>query len=74
MLRTIFTIGLFALLGLFALKLVFGIFGTLMALLGWLLVLAIKIAIIGLILYVIVRIVSPDTARRMREKWSGTGM
>lgn len=74
MLRTIFTIGLFALLGLFALKLVFGIFGTLMGLFGWLLVLAVKIAIIGLILYVIVRIVSPDTARRMREKWSGSGM
>ncbi len=74
MLRTIFTIGLFALLGLFALKLVFGIFGPLLALLTWLLFLAIKIAFIGLILYLVIRIVSPDTARRMREKWSGTSM
>ena len=71
MLRTIFTIGLFALLGLFALKLVFGVFGTLMALFGWLLVLAIKIAIIGAVIYLVIRIFSPDTARRMRERWSG---
>ena len=72
MLRTIFTIGLFALLGLFALKLAFGVFGTLLGLFGWLLVLAIKIAIIGAVIYFVIRIVSPDTARRMRERWSGT--
>lgn len=71
MLRTIFMIGLFALLGLFALKLAFGLFGflfvILIALLGW----AIKIAIVGLIVYFVIRIVSPDTAHRLRSKWSG---
>ena len=71
MLRTIFTIGLFALLGLFALKLVFGIMGPLFALFMMLLVLAIKIAIFGALIYLVIRIASPDTARRMRERWSG---
>ncbi len=71
MLRTIFTIGLFALLGLFALKLVFGIMGPLFALFLLLLGMAIKIAIIGAIIYFVIRLASPDTARRMRERWSG---
>jgi uncharacterized BrkB/YihY/UPF0761 family membrane protein len=71
MLRTIFMIGVFALLGLFALKLVFGIFGALFGLFIWLLVLALKIAIVGLVIYVVIRIFSPDTARKMRERWSG---
>jgi hypothetical protein len=71
MLRTIFMIGVFALLGLFALKLVFGIFGVLLGLFFALLMLALKIALIGLVVYVVIRIFSPDTARRMRERWSG---
>ena len=71
MLRTIFTIGLFALLGLFALKLVFGIMGPLFALFIWLLAMAIKVAIIGALIYLVIRLASPDTARRMRERWSG---
>jgi hypothetical protein len=70
MLRTIFTIGAFALLGLFALKFLFGVFGVALALLLTLLVLAVKIAIVGLVVYVVVSIFSPDTARRWREKWS----
>jgi hypothetical protein len=37
MLRTVFTIGLFAVLGVIALRLVFGVFGTLMGLFLWLL-------------------------------------
>jgi hypothetical protein len=73
MLRTVFTIGLFALLGLFALKLVFGILPTVIGLLTALLFLAAKIALVGLAIYLLIRIFSPDTARRMRERWSGTG-
>jgi len=69
MLRTIFTIGLFAVLGLFALKLVFGVFGTLLGLffvlLGW----ALKIAVVGLVIYLVIRVVSPDTAGRIRERF-----
>lgn len=71
MLRTIFTIGLFALLGLFALKLFFGVFGVVLGIFLWLVIQALKIAAIGLVIYFIIRIVSPDTARRIREKWSG---
>ena len=71
MLRTILMIGLFAVLGLFALKMVFGILSGLFALFLVVLVWAVKIALVGLLIYFIVRVVSPDTARRLREKWSG---
>ena len=74
MFRTIFSIGLFAVLGLFALKFVFGIFGVVLGLFLWLFFAAIKIAIVGLVIYFIIRIVSPDTAARLRQKWSGSGM
>ena len=74
MLRTIFSIGLFAVLGLIALKFIFGIFGVAVGLFFWLLSKAIMIAVIGLVIYFIIRIVSPDTARRLRERWSGTTM
>jgi hypothetical protein len=50
MLRTIFMIGLFAILGLFALNIAFGLFKVLFALLIVLLAWAIKIAIIGLLI------------------------
>ncbi|MFL5575246.1 MAG: hypothetical protein ACJ79S_04690 [Gemmatimonadaceae bacterium] len=74
MLRTIFTIGLFAVLGFVALGFLFNIFTVLIGIALWLLALAIKIAIIGLVIYVIIRVVSPETARRMRERWSGSGL
>jgi uncharacterized BrkB/YihY/UPF0761 family membrane protein len=72
MIRTILALGFFAMLGLFALGFVFKIFGGLIGLLLWLLVLAVKIAIIGAIAYLVLRLVSPDTARRLREKFSGS--
>ena len=70
MLRTIFAVGVVALIGLFALKFAFGIFGGLFALLFWLVGLALRIAIIGLVIYFVISIVSPETARRIRERWS----
>jgi hypothetical protein len=73
MLRTIFMIGLFAIGGLFVLRLVFGLFGVVLGLFGGLIGLAIKIAIVGALIYLVIRIFSPDTARRLREKWSGKG-
>ncbi|MDQ6887395.1 MAG: hypothetical protein M3068_08885 [Gemmatimonadota bacterium] len=74
MFRTILSIGALALLGIFALQFVFGVFGFLVGLMLGLLGLAIKIAIIGFVIYLVIRIVSPDTARRMRERFSGSGM
>jgi hypothetical protein len=71
MLRTIFVIGLFAVGGLFLLKLVFGLFAVGFGLLGWLLAVAIRIAIVGGLIYLAIRIFSPDTARRLRDRWSG---
>jgi hypothetical protein len=71
MLRTIFMIGLFAIAGLFVLRLAFGLFAFGFGLLGWLFFFAIKVAIVGAIIYLIIRIFSPDTARRLRQKWSG---
>jgi hypothetical protein len=71
MLRTIFSIGLFAVLGLIALKFIFGIFGLAVGLFMFLLVAAVKIGLVALVLYLIIRIVSPDTATRLREKFSG---
>jgi hypothetical protein len=72
MLRTIFSIGLVAILGLIALKFIFGIFGLGVVLFLWLVKKAIAIAIIGLVIYLVIRVVSPETARRLRERWSGT--
>lgn len=72
MLRTIFMIGLFAIGGLFLLKLAFGVFGVFFALLLGLLGWAVKIAIIGAIIYLVIRVFSPETARKLREKWSGS--
>ncbi|MBL8981471.1 MAG: hypothetical protein JNL26_04770 [Gemmatimonadetes bacterium] len=72
MLRTIFTIGLFAIGGLFLLKVLFGVFAVFFALLISLLKMAIFVGLVGAGIYLVVRLLSPDTARRMREKWSGT--
>lgn len=71
MLRTIFSIGLFAILGLIALKFIFGIFGFAVGLFLWLFVIALKVALVVLVIYFIIRLVSPDTARKLRERWSG---
>ena len=74
MLRTIFSIGLFAVLGLIALKFIFGIFGVVVGLFVWLLFAAIKVALVGLVIYFLIRIISPATAQRLRERWSGSAM
>ena len=73
MLRTIFAVGALSLLGIFLLRFVFGIFAGLVGLALWLLFIAVKIALVGLVVYLIVRIVSPDTARLFRERWSAPG-
>jgi hypothetical protein len=72
MLRTIFMIGLFAIGGLFVLKIAFGLFGFALGIFCVLLALAIRVVIIGGLIYLAIRIFSPETARRLRQKWSGT--
>lgn len=72
MLRTIFFVGIAALLGLFAVSFFFKILGGLLGLTFFLAGLAIKVAVVGLIGYVAIRILSPGTARRLRERWAET--
>jgi hypothetical protein len=74
MLRTIFMIGLVAIGGLFLLKIAFGILGVFFAILIGLLKAAMFIALVGAVLYLIIRIVSPGTAQRLRERWSGNSI
>jgi membrane protein implicated in regulation of membrane protease activity len=62
-------IGLFALAGLFLLRLVFGVLFVGLGLFGWLFSFAIKALIFGALIYLVIRIFSPDTARRLREKF-----
>lgn len=71
MLRTLFSVGLMAMVGVFALKLVFGLFGGFVVLMLWLLGIALKILIVGAVIYFVVRIISPSTARRMTDSFSG---
>ncbi len=72
MLRTIFVVGAMALLGLVALKLVFGLMGPLVALLFWIAGLALKVAVLGFVGYVVIRLISPNTAQRLKDRWSGS--
>ncbi|MEX2180894.1 MAG: hypothetical protein WD771_02550 [Gemmatimonadaceae bacterium] len=72
MLRTIFTIGLIAFVGLFVLKLVFGILGGLFGLILTLLFMAVPVLIIGGLIYVVMLVFAPETARGVREKLGGS--
>ena len=67
MLRTLFTVGLIAMLGLVALKVVFGLLGPLVGLLFMLLGFAIRVVLIGAVIYFIIRLVSPSTAARIER-------
>jgi hypothetical protein len=71
MLRTLFTVGIIALLGLVALKVVFGLLGPLVALLFWFVGLALKVLLIGAVVYFVLRVVSPATAERIERAIRG---
>lgn len=71
MLRTIFMIGLIAFAGLFLLKIFFGILGGLFGLFFALLGMAIPVLVLGLIVYVVLKIFAPDTAKDLKDKFGG---
>ncbi len=71
MLRTLFTVGLIAMLGLVVLKLVFGLLGPLVGLLLMLLGFAIRVVLIGVVIYFVIRVVSPSTAARIEKAIRG---
>ena len=72
MLKTIFSIGLMAIVGLIVLKFAFGILVGVLALFLALAFLAVKILLVGAVAYLALRVVAPDTARRLRNRFSGT--
>ena len=72
MLRTLFVIGAFVVLGFFVLGSVFSIFGAVIGIAITLLMFALKALIIGAVVYFVIRIVSPETARRLRDRFSGS--
>lgn len=67
MFRSVVTLGVLGLVGVFALKFVLG---TAVGLFFILISFAIKALVIGAVLYFIVALFSPDTMRRWRERWS----
>ena len=67
MFRSFLTLGVVALVGIVAFKL---ILGTAVGLLFFLIGFAIKALIVGAVLYFIVALFSPDTMRRWKERWS----
>jgi hypothetical protein len=72
MLRTVFVIGAFVVLGFLVLGSVFSIFGAVIGIAITLLMFALKALIIGAVVYFVIRIVSPETARRLRDRFSGS--
>jgi len=69
MLRTIFGIGILALLGLFALKIFFGLFGALFGIFFILLWWAVRIAVVGFVIYLVLRLLMPETAKKLEEQF-----
>jgi hypothetical protein len=74
MIRTILMTGVMVLFGMFALGFVFKIFGGLIAITFVLLGFAVKALIVGGLAYLAIRIVSPETARRLRGKFSDSSI
>ena len=67
MFRTIFGYAVLAVIGFLALKLVFGLFGFVLSLAMSLL----WFAAIGFVFYLVLKLISPSTARRVREMVKG---
>lgn len=72
MLRTIFMTGLLALAGLFLLRLAFGILGGLFGVFFWLLGMAIPVLLLGALVYLLMKVFAPETAKEMRDKFGGS--
>jgi hypothetical protein len=69
MLRTLFMVGIMAVVGLFVLQLAFGLFGVVLGLFFSIVGIALRLLVVGAIVYFVIRIVSPRTARELREKF-----
>ena len=67
MLRNLLGFAIFAIVAMFVLKLVFGLFGLVLGLLGAVL----WFALIGFIFYLVLKLFAPGTAARVREMIAG---
>lgn len=72
MLRAILMLGFLVVLGMFAAGLVFNVLGGLVGLVIWAAILAVKLLVVGGILYLGVRVLSPNTAQRLKDTWAET--
>ncbi len=71
MIRTLLFVGMMALAGLVVLKLVFGLLGPLVGLLLALLWMALRVLLLCLVVYFVLRVVSPATAERVVRAFRG---
>jgi uncharacterized membrane protein len=67
MIRSLLGFAVFAVVAIFVLKLVFGLFGLVLGLLGAVL----WFAFLGFIIYLILKLFAPETAARVREMIAG---
>jgi hypothetical protein len=67
MFRTIFGYAVLAIIGFLALKLVFGLLGFVFSLA----ILVLWLAAIGFVVYLVLKLISPGTARRVHEAVTG---
>jgi membrane protein implicated in regulation of membrane protease activity len=67
MIRKLAGYAVFAVIGMFVFKVLFGLVGFAMSLLWTLL----WLAALGFVFYLILKVISPSTARRVREKVTG---
>ena len=74
MLRAILMLGLLVILGMFAAGLVFNVLGGLVGLVIWVAILAVKLVVVGGLLYFGIRVLSPNTAQRLKDRWAETNV
>jgi hypothetical protein len=68
MIRNLLGFAIFAVVAVFVLKLVFGLFGLVLGLLGAVL----WFAFLGFMIYLVLKVSAPETAARVREMIRGT--
>ena len=67
MLRSLFGFAIFAVLAMFLLKILFGLFGLVLGLAGAVL----WFAFLGFVIYLVLKVLAPETAARVRQMIAG---
>jgi hypothetical protein len=74
MFRTAFTVAVIGLVAYVAIRIVFGVAGGVVGLLLSLALLVLKLALVGGLIYWLITVFSPETARKMREALKGESL